>query len=322
MAHIARNLRRFPPHSPMSYCRFALCSTLVLLLAPGATHGLAQSPANAAGETLVTVNGKPITRGDLEFQFEIRQIAADQRESAKQAILERLIDDRLMQAFLESRNATATKEAIDAEVARLYESIRLRGGDPQQFLKQAGYSEESLRRELALPLAWRSFAAAAIGPERLREHFEKHRQTFDGTERRASQIFLNAETEEVRAAALKTLTEIRQQILDGKLTFAASARMHSQAPTAAVGGDVGYFPYRGRMPEAFTREAFRLKKGEISEPFATPFGVHLVTVTDVRPGQLSLEDARGEVFDALAAALWKEIIRQEREKAKIEWAKP
>ncbi|MEX0703170.1 MAG: peptidylprolyl isomerase [Planctomycetales bacterium] len=297
-----------------------LRSLLVAASALAADTFAAEGPAGDTAEVLVTVDGRPITRGDLEFRFAARNVADEDRAGERQAILERLVDERLMQAFLEGRNAVATKDAIDAEIERLHESIRLRGQDPREVLARSGYSDAVLRRELALPIAWRSYARAAITPDQLRQYFEKHRRRFDGTELRASQIFSKATTDPEREAAARKLAAIRKQIADGQSTFADAARRHSEAPTAAAGGDVGFFPYRGKMPEAFTRQAFRLERGEIGGPFSTSYGVHLVSITDVRPGQLSLEDVRNEVFEAFAGELWTQIVKQERAKAKIEWA--
>ena len=59
--------------------------------------------------------------------------------------------------------------------------------------------------------------------------------------------------------------------------------------------------------------------GEVSQPFRTRFGVHLLTVTKRRAGQLSLEDVRTQVFKVLANQEWNRIVGEERKLAKIEW---
>ena len=86
-----------------------------------------------------------------------------------------------------------------------------------------------------------------------------------------------------------------------------------------MGGDVGFFSFRGKMPVAFTSVAFALKVGEVSEPFVTQFGTHLVTVTERKPGTLSLEDVRPQVLTQISGKMWNETVAQERGKVKIEW---
>src|SRR5690606_728337 len=98
------------------------------------------------------------------------------------------------------------------------------------------------------------------------------------------------------------------------------AESHSEAPSRDAGGDVGFFAYRGTMPSAFSEAVFRLKTGEVSEPFRTPYGMHLATVTERKPGELSLEDARQRVLNHLAGELWDKIVAQRRLNATIEWA--
>jgi parvulin-like peptidyl-prolyl isomerase len=64
---------------------------------------------------------------------------------------------------------------------------------------------------------------------------------------------------------------------------------------------------------------FRLKPGEVSAPFRTKFGLHLYTVTKVRPGNLNLEDVRASVIARMSRNLWEEFALQARKTAKIEW---
>jgi peptidyl-prolyl cis-trans isomerase C len=64
--------------------------------------------------------------------------------------------------------------------------------------------------------------------------------------------------------------------------------------------------------------AFALKTGDVSQPIESPFGVHLITVTDRKPGDLSLEDVRGKVLDVLSKELWDKTVAELRTQAKIE----
>ncbi|HEX6984748.1 MAG TPA: peptidylprolyl isomerase, partial [Planctomycetaceae bacterium] len=113
------------------------------------------------------------------------------------------------------------------------------------------------------------------------------------------------------------LDAIRRRIVSGETTFAEAAKAHSQAPTAVGGGDVGWIGPRGDLPSAVTRAAYALEPGAVSEVVLSPFGAHLVTVTEVEPGDLSLEDARPAILDELSEALWAETVAAERKIAKI-----
>jgi peptidyl-prolyl cis-trans isomerase C len=92
------------------------------------------------------------------------------------------------------------------------------------------------------------------------------------TEVRASHILVKTKEE-----ALK----IKQDIAQGKITFADAAKKYSACPSGKSGGDLGYFS-RGQMVKPFEDAAFSLKKGTVSEPVKTQFGYHLIVVTGQR----------------------------------------
>jgi parvulin-like peptidyl-prolyl isomerase len=258
----------------------------------------------------------------LELEYLSRHIPPDKRLGVRDHILEQLIDRRLIEQFLQSRKVEAPQRELDRQLALLRRIIEHGEGDFETTIARLGFTEESLRKHLALPLAWQAHVRRVVTDQRLREYFAEHQARFDGTEVRASQIVVTLDADAGPAAwdeAEQSLRDVRQRILDGQVTFAAAARQHSTAPSGRQGGDLGYFPYRGRLPADIASAAFALQPGEIGQPFRSTFGVHLVTATDRKPGSLSLEDARDEVWEQLAAEMWDEQVRTERAAAKIEW---
>jgi len=74
-----------------------------------------------------------------------------------------------------------------------------------------------------------------------------------------------------------------QDSLQAGKDFADLARRHSQDPgSAAAGGDLGFFERR-RAVQAFDQVAFSLRVGEVSGIVRTPYGYHLIKVTDEKP---------------------------------------
>jgi peptidyl-prolyl cis-trans isomerase D len=73
--------------------------------------------------------------------------------------------------------------------------------------------------------------------------------------------------------------------------FADIAKKETQDPTGkANGGDLGWFG-AGRMVPEFEKVAFKMKKGEISEPVKTQFGYHLIMVEDKKAAETQTMDA-------------------------------
>ncbi len=270
-------------------------------------------------EVLVVVNGQPVTEGDVQFVLRSRQVPGRLRAGLHDKILQQLVDQRLLQQFLAARGVTADPVELEVKLKAILEALRQQGEDPEQVLRSVGYTVDRLRRELALPLAWQKFIRQTVTPEQLRRYWQQHREEFDGTQVRAAQIFRKARSDAERREAEALLTRVRFDVVDGRLSFADAARKYSQAPSAAQGGDLGYFEYHGPMPPQLVRVAFSLKVGEVSRPFRTPFGVHLLTVTDRRPGQLSLEDVRDQVLKQLGQEVKQGLVKRLRAKARIVW---
>lgn len=277
--------------------------------------------AAAAEEVLATVNGQPVTEGDLSFALLSRGIT-DAPPALRQQLLEQLINQRLIQEFLKAQKIEVPPKQLDESVVKVENFIRKKGDNPQQVLTKMGFTPEKLRAAIALPLAWNLYARQEIKPEKMQAYFNAHREELDGTRVEASQILLklssDASPTEIDQAKQKLL-DLRKQIQSGKLSFAEAAAQHSQAPSKTEGGKLVTSAYRGKMPLVFTSQVFPLKEGEISEPFQSPFGMHLITLNKKHPGQFSLEDVRGELFQTLSRELYDQTLQKLRSTAKIEW---
>ena len=87
---------------------------------------------------------------------------------------------------------------------------------------------------------------------------------------------------------LEKINRIRSRIVSGE-DFALVAREVSEDPSARVnGGNLGYFS-AFTMVYPFEEVAYNTKLGEISEPFKTKFGFHILKVTGKRPSKGEFE---------------------------------
>lgn len=112
----------------------------------------------------------------------------------------------------------------------------------------------------------------AVSDEEVKEHFQKNEDKFSNPEQvRVSHILVKKKSD-----ARKVLNELREGA-----SFEKLAQKYSiDSITAPRGGDLGYIS-RGEMIPQFEDVAFGLgKKGDISQIVETPFGYHLIKLTD------------------------------------------
>jgi len=139
-----------------------------------------------------------------------------------------------------------------------------------------------------------------ISDDTLRARYEAGKdQYFTPEQRRARHILLRVnENDDVQVRADKKVKaeEVLKLAREGK-DFAELAKEYSEGPTAANGGDLGFFS-KGAMVESFDQAVFAMETGAISEVVETVFGYHVIKLEEIRPATTRTFD---EVKDEIAA---------------------
>jgi peptidyl-prolyl cis-trans isomerase C len=128
--------------------------------------------------------------------------------------------------------------------------------------------------------------------------------------------------EEVRARHILVPTEEEAKAIEAELKkgadFATLAKEKSKDPGAAEGGDLGYFTKDQMVPE-FAEVAFKLDKGQISDPVKTQFGWHIIKVEDkrVKPTP-TFEQVKPQIENYVAHRAQAQLVENLRKSATIE----
>jgi peptidyl-prolyl cis-trans isomerase C len=128
--------------------------------------------------------------------------------------------------------------------------------------------------------------------------------------------------EEVHARHILVPTEDEAKEIEAELKkgadFATLAKEKSKDPGAADGGDLGYFTKDQMVPE-FSEAAFKLEKGQISDPVHTQFGWHIIKVEDKRMKPTpTFDEVHGQLENFVAHKAQAELVENLRKTATIE----
>ena len=90
------------------------------------------------------------------------------------------------------------------------------------------------------------------------------------------------------------------RIAGGEPLSKLAAEASEDEASKVRGGDIAFFS-AARMPPEFFAEVEKLQSGEISKPFRSHLGFHIVQLTETKPPRLvPFEEACGEISGALA----------------------
>jgi peptidyl-prolyl cis-trans isomerase SurA len=120
------------------------------------------------------------------------------------------------------------------------------------------------------------------------------------TQTRARHILLRLSPELTESAASDKLADFKRRIAAGQADFASLARDNSQDGSAKDGGDLGWASPGMFVPE-FEQVMNQLKPGQVADPLASRFGVHLIEVLQRREMALTEREQRDAVRNLVRA---------------------
>ena len=258
------------------------------------------------------VNGQEISGEAVQFELdrlvrfymshgmtmdEVKQNLPKLEERAlDQAVGAKLLLDRAQQL-----DVPVTAADVDAEVAKVVMQV---GGEEnfKKALEAQGITEIAFRKELEKGAKVNKLVGQACAgvpdptEDEVAAFFETHKAEFVTPPQVLCQHILVKGSDD---AALDKIKAIRERIVSGKSDFAAEAKEHSDCPSGAEGGSLGWFG-RGMMVPEFDKVAFEMKKGEVSGVVSTQFGYHIIYKADEKGGgEQTLVDVHDQVKDLL-----------------------
>lgn len=247
-------------------------------------------------QVLATIDGQPVGRSELEAAIKQaeanagRSVPADRRDEIYRGLLDQVILFKLLANEAKVRGITVTPQEISERMAEIKKNFPSEA-EFQKKLTETHMTlaqlEDQQRRDIlnAKTIEAEVEPKANVTPQDLDTYYKANEQQFKEPEQvRASHILFSVAKDATPAAKQATRTEAEGVLKRAKSgeDFAALAKQYSKDPgSAAVGGDLNYFPKEQMVPP-FSAAAFAMKPGEISGLVESEFGIHIIKVTDRR----------------------------------------
>jgi foldase protein PrsA len=237
---------------------------------------------------------------------------------------QRLLDNIINQKLIEQAAKDKGIKVSDADIQKQIDQLKAGFKDQAQFdeaLKSAGMTVDTLKLQIRNQLVTQKLIESLSADSKVTEadiqsYYDKNKaQFFQKASKRASHILFKPED---KATALKVLAEVK-----AGGDFAALAKKYSvDTATASKGGDLGW-PTTAYVPE-FQAALDKLKKGQTTTALVqTPFGWHIIRVTDERAGvQQPLSEVKAQIEQIIVQQrkgdAYQTFLDDLRKKAKIE----
>ena len=208
-------------------------------------------------------------------------------------LLGKLMEDKLYAHHAVQDSLEISVEEIYSTVDQIIDNFTQQLGSIEEVLEFYNKEDESSFRQeiyeinrvqkLSSMMQAKIVENVEVTPEEVRLFFEsipKNELPTFGTELEISQIVIEPEVSEAeRNRIVNQLNTFREDILERGSSFASKAILYSQDPgSRSTGGKYTLHRKRPRMVKEFRDEAFSLEEGEISQPFKSDFGWHILEV--------------------------------------------
>ena len=211
-------------------------------------------------------------------------------------------------AFLKLKNIPPDdKKRVDTTLDRYLERAALAQAVEKTGALDAAELQVELqefKKQMLIGRYFEKYLRDAVSDDAIRNYYSSHADKYQSKKVHVAHILFRVDPkmdESERKAILTTAHEAYSKLKAGE-AFADVAKAYSQDKvSAAKGGDLGWIS-EGAVAPRFSEQVFSLNEGDISEPFLTPFGFHIVKVIEApKVVKKSLEAVKGDIRYQLRA---------------------
>jgi len=279
-------------------------------------HNHAVEPSISLPDVLAKVNGTDIKKSliwpgltQTVKRYKNRGIPLTQAQEKIAA--KKLLHDQVNRHLLLKKAGAMGIQVSPGKVDEEVNAVKKQFSSEKEFLKQLELKKltlkqykQELREDILIDAVFRRELGKGINitDQQVGKYFKKNSLQFSSEEQRRASVMLIKVDPKAGSAGDRESRQKIQKIVD-KLKkggdFAELTRLHSQDSIAKRGGDLGFFT-KDRMFGPFSKLAFKLKVGEVSEIFRTQHGYQILKVTGKKAGKKgTLESEKENIREIL-----------------------
>ena len=246
------------------------------------------------------VGGDVILKSDIEEQYDVFNRQNFGKPVTYCEVFEELLFQKLLIHHAAIDSISVGEEEVESNMDRRIEQLIMQMGDQKKledfYEKSVVEIKEDMRTLIKEQLTAQRMQMTVVEgievtPSEVREYYEnlpKDSVPLISAEVELSQIVKFPElSEEAEQEVITKLNELKGRIENGT-SFSSMAILYSEDPGSNKKGGEYQGIQRGVFVKEFEAVAFNLRKGEISDPFKTEFGYHIVQLLEKRGEELDL----------------------------------
>jgi len=260
--------------------------SLIAILAIWSQVCVSAKAQELVGRIVASVNDDAITDFDIDARARLLLAASNSPRTqdgisrAKRKALNALIDERLKLQEAKRLGIEALDDEIQSAVRTIEKNNKKAPGGIFQDLTQMGVPIDTFIERIKATIVWQKILRRRVLPQVMvaRTELQDAVQRTEDTEGkvlvRIAELFVPFEDENNRSKALDKARELKEK---AKTTsaFMQLAKLHSRAPTAIVGGDLGEVE-ANVLDKDISIVALNLSPGATSDPFVYSDGVYII----------------------------------------------
>lgn len=307
----------------------------VFIVSVFASHSVVHS-AILLDRVVAVVNQEVITWSDLykAMEFEasdkMQELSPDEKrrifKENEGIFLDSLIDVKLQLQAAKQAGIEATREDVNDAISEIKKKYSIDDPTFKESLKKEGFTVDEYKKKLEEQIMLSRIVAQQVKTkivvsDKDLEKYMIENKVFlaDGEGYKIRQIFFKKPVGNDRKIVEEKAGEILVQLKAGD-DFASLAQKYSEDPSRKTGGDLGFIK-KSQMAKEFLDVVSQMKVGDVSQPFWTDRGLHIIKLEDKTEKQSEVElkeSIRNKLLEKQFSEKYKGWVRGLRENAYIE----